>query len=122
MVAARRSFLDSGLYSQLAAEISRCTVDEVEAGEVETGSLSPLTVLDAGCGTGYYCAEVLEACTEAGLDARGFAFDSAPAAAAAAAKAHPGITAFTWDVYRPLPLEDSSIDVILSVFSPQGAR
>lgn len=114
MVAARRSFLDSGLYSQLAAEIARCTVDEVEA-----GTSCPLTVLDAGCGTGYYCATVLEACTEAGIETRGFAFDSAPAAAAAAAKAHPRITAFTWDVYRPLPLEDSSVDVILSVFSPR---
>lgn len=114
MVAARRSFLDSGLYSQLATEISRCTVDEVEA-----GSPAPLTVLDAGCGTGYYCAAVLDAYAEAGLEARAYAFDSAPAAAAAAAKAHPGITAFTWDVYRPLPLEDSSVDVILSVFSPR---
>lgn len=114
MVAARRSFLDSGLYSQLATEIARCTVDEVEA-----GSASPLTVLDAGCGTGYYCAAVLNACAEADVAARAYAFDSAPAAAAAAAKAHPGVTAFTWDVYRPLPLEDSSVDVILSVFSPR---
>ena len=129
MVAARRSFLESGLYSQLAAEISRCTVDEVASteipadqlpsAEVEAGSPAPLTVLDAGCGTGYYCAAVLDAYAEAGLEARAYAFDSAPAAAAAAAKAHPGITAFTWDVYRPLPLEDSSVDVILSVFSPR---
>lgn len=116
MVAARRSFLDSGLYSHLAAEIARCTI-----GQLEAGSPSPLTVLDAGCGTGYYCAAVLEASTEAGIASRAYAFDSAPAAAAAAAKAHPRITAFTWDVYRPLPLEDGSVDVILSIFSPRVA-
>lgn len=132
MVAARRSFLDSGLYSQLAAEVARCTVeeaqsgsalsapaDEVPAAEEPAGSPAPLTVLDAGCGTGYYCAAVLNACAEVGVAARAYAFDSAPAAAAAAAKAHRDITAFTWDVYRPLPLEDSSVDVILSVFSPR---
>ena len=132
MVAARRSFLDSGLYSQLAAEVARYAVeeaqsgsalaapaDEVPAAEEPAGSPAPLTVLDAGCGTGYYCAAVLSACAEAGVAARAYAFDSAPAAAAAAAKAHPRITAFTWDVYRPLPLEDSSVDVILSVFSPR---
>lgn len=132
MVAARRSFLDSGLYSQLAADVARCAVeeaqsgsalavpaDEVPAAEEPAGSPAPLTVLDAGCGTGYYCAAVLSACAEAGVPARAYAFDSAPAAAAAAAKAHPRITAFTWDVYRPLPLEDSSVDVILSVFSPR---
>lgn len=132
MVAARRSFLDSGLYSQLAADVARCAVeeaqsgsalsapaDEVPAAEEPTGSPAPLTVLDAGCGTGYYCAAVLNACAEAGVAARAYAFDSAPAAAAAAAKAHRDITAFTWDVYRPLPLEDSSVDVILSVFSPR---
>lgn len=127
MVAARRSFLDSGLYSQLAAEVARCAVDEAQSGsalaapaaEVPGGSPAPLTVLDAGCGTGYYCAAVLNACAEAGVAARAYAFDSAPAAAAAAAKAHPRITAFTWDVYRALPLEDSSVDVILSVFSPR---
>lgn len=132
MVAARRSFLDSGLYSQLAAEVARCAVEEAQSGsapavpadeapaaEVPAGSPAPLTVLDAGCGTGYYCAAVLNACAEAGMAARAYAFDSAPAAAAAAAKAHPRITAFTWDVYRPLPLEDSSVDVILSVFSPR---
>lgn len=132
MVAARRSFLESGLYSQLAAEIARCTIDEVGIGspaaapdvgtpadEAPAGSPAPLTVLDAGCGTGYYCAAVLDACAEVGTDARAYAFDSAPAAAAAAAKAHRDITAFTWDVYRPLPLEASSVDVILSVFSPR---
>ena len=137
MVAARRSFLDSGLYSQLAAEVARCAVEEAQSGsalaapadevpaaeepaaEEPADSPAPLTVLDAGCGTGYYCAAVLSACAEAGVAARAYAFDSAPAAAAAAAKAHRDITAFTWDVYRPLPLEDSSVDVILSVFSPR---
>lgn len=114
MVQARRRFLDSGLYAPLAAEAARTVADEAEA-----RSRSSLTVLDAGCGTGYYSAAVIEACEAAGCAADVLAFDSAAAAAGAAAKAHPAITAFTWDVYRTLPLPDASVDVVLSVFSPR---
>ena len=51
MVRARRDFLDCGFYVPLA----RAITDEINA-----LFQRPVTLLDAGCGTGFYLSEIIE--------------------------------------------------------------
>ena len=73
-------------------------------------------VVDAGTGTGYYLARVLEgnrACTGLGLDV-------SKAALRRAARAHPRGSAVLTDLWRPLPIRDESAALVLDVFAPRN--
>ncbi|MBO3745875.1 methyltransferase domain-containing protein [Streptosporangiaceae bacterium NEAU-GS5] len=102
MVAARSAFLATGAYQPLASHLARsCT--------------AAAAILDAGAGTGHYLAHALPG------DARGIALDVSKHALKVAAKAHPRIGAVVADVWRPLPVRDESVDVVLNVFAPRNA-
>ena len=58
MVAARRRFLDTGAYEPLRSALCKTVLKYAPEGAV--------SVLDAGCGEGYYTAAVLAALLEAG--------------------------------------------------------
>ena len=77
---------------------------------------APSTVVDAGCGTGYYLAGVLNALPEA----RGLGLDSSTPALRAAARAHPRAGAVACDLFRPLPVASASVDLVLDVFAPRN--
>lgn len=49
MVAARRAFLDAGYYAPIAQAVCRC---------LQQAGCAPETILDVGCGEGYYLAAV----------------------------------------------------------------
>lgn len=105
MVLAREEFLGAGHYAPLAGDLA-----EAAAG-VGAG-----TVLDAGAGTGYYLAAVLDRLPEA----VGVAMDLSKYALRRAARSHPRAGAVVWDVWRPLPVRDASISVVLNVFAPRN--
>ncbi|GAB4100058.1 methyltransferase domain-containing protein [Sinomonas halotolerans] len=105
MVLARERFLGSGHYAPIAAALARACADLPE----------DAAVLDAGAGTGYYLAAVLRA----RRPARAVALDLSPHALRRAARI-PGTAAIVWDLWRPLPLADSCLDAILSVFAPRN--
>ncbi|GAA3310311.1 hypothetical protein GCM10020219_015760 [Nonomuraea dietziae] len=73
-------------------------------------------MVDAGAGTGYYGAAVLDALPEA----TGLAFDISKHAVKRAARAHPRMGAFVADVWRPLPIGDAVADVVMDVFAPRN--
>ncbi|WP_248962958.1 putative RNA methyltransferase [Sphaerisporangium perillae] len=100
MVAARAAFLGAGHYAPLAARLRE--------------SASGGVVLDAGAGTGYYLAEVLRP------DDAGIALDISKHALKRAGRAHPRIGAVVADVWRPLPVKDGCVDVLLNVFAPRN--
>jgi 23S rRNA (guanine745-N1)-methyltransferase len=109
MVAARVEFLDGGHFAPLAGLIA----DRAAAGAPDEGC-----VLDAGAGTGYHLSAVLDR-----LPGRyGVALDISKHALRRAARAHPRIGAFTWDVWRPLPVRTDSVAVLLDVFAPRNAE
>lgn len=114
MVRARDSFLTSGAYAPLRDALSH-TVAEVCLTHAHT------CILDAGCGTGYYLGAVLEALHATGVAATGLGFDTAALAVRLTRRAHPAITAFTWDVFKDFPVRTGAIDVVLDVFSPRNA-
>ncbi|MCC5577181.1 methyltransferase domain-containing protein [Microtetraspora sp. AC03309] len=103
MVAARADFLAAGHYAPLAGRLARLCADADAS-----------VVADAGAGTGYYLAHALPG------RAVGIALDVSRHAIKRAARAHPRIGALVADVWRPLPVRDASVDVLLNVFAPRN--
>ena len=73
-------------------------------------------MLDAGTGTGHYLHAVLQmrSVDAIGLDISKFALRRA-------ARVNPQVVNIVWDIWRPLPVADASVDVILVVFAPRNA-
>jgi 23S rRNA (guanine745-N1)-methyltransferase len=107
MARARLRFLEAGHFAPIRAAVA----------DLATRPPRPsATVLEVGCGTGYYLAGALDAL----LDARGLGLDSSVRALRAAAKAHPRAAAATWDVFRNFPIAPASVDLVLDVFAPRN--
>jgi len=104
MIADRAAFLAEGHYDFIAEALTEAVRDP--------GGL----VLDAGTGTGYYLARVLAATPAA----TGLGIDVSKPALRRAARAHPRASAALADLWRPLPLADASVSVLLNVFAPRN--
>ncbi|MEU8471778.1 methyltransferase domain-containing protein [Streptomyces sp. NPDC029006] len=107
MVRARDRFLSTGAYAPIRTVGARLAADAVSG---------QATVVDVGCGTGYYLAGVLDQLP----CARGLGLDTSVRALRSAARAHERAAAVAWDVFRPFPLADGVVDVVLDVFAPRN--
>lgn len=104
MVQARRRFLQAGYYNAVAGAIA----DHVLAGAEDI-----VSVLDAGCGEGYYLRYLAQHARQQSLQLCGLDI-SKPAVQAAAKKLQPA----AWLVASNarIPVVDGSLDVVLCVF------
>lgn len=109
MVQARTRFLATGTYAPVSQVLTHLAAEAVSTRG---------TVLDAGCGTGYYLAGVLDRLPTA----RGLGLDASVQALRSAARSHERAAAASWDVFRPFPLADQAVDVVLNVFAPPPPR
>ena len=107
MIQARNRFLSTGAYAPIRNVGARLAADAVA---------EQATVVDVGCGTGYYLAGVLDQLP----GARGLGLDTSVRALRSAARAHDRAAAVAWDVFRPFPLADGVADVVLDVFAPRN--
>lgn len=107
MAQARDRFLSTGTYAPLRTAVARLAADTAP---------EQATVVDVGCGTGYYLAGVLARLP----GARGLGLDTSVRALRSAARAHDRVAAVAWDVFRPFPLADGVADVVLDVFAPRN--
>ncbi|MFF9906965.1 putative RNA methyltransferase [Streptomyces olivaceus] len=107
MVQARTRFLATGTYAPVSQVLTHLAAETVSTRG---------TVLDAGCGTGYYLAGVLDRLPTA----RGLGLDASVRALRSAARSHERAAAASWDVFRPFPLADQAVDVVLNVFAPRN--
>ncbi|MFJ9245442.1 putative RNA methyltransferase [Streptomyces sp. NPDC101776] len=107
MVQARNRFLSTGRYAPIHRTLTRMAADVLPARG---------TVVDVGCGTGHYLAGVLDHLP----GTRGLGLDTSARALRSAARAHPRAAAASWDVFRPFPLVDQGVDVVLDVFAPRN--
>ncbi|MFC9253845.1 putative RNA methyltransferase [Amycolatopsis thailandensis] len=107
MVAARVDLLSSGAYLPLADALAKVASEHVGNG----------LIIDAGAGTGYYLAHVLDAVPAA----YGLALDVSAVALRRAARAHTRAGAAVWNLWEPWPVADSSASLILNVFAPRNA-
>lgn len=104
MVQARSRFLATGFYAPLAEALA-ATVLTAPAG----------SLLDAGCGEGYYLRHVLDTAASRGAELSAAALDISKWAVLAAAKRDPRVS---WLVASnsSIPVPDHSIDTLLCVF------
>ncbi|HEV7935052.1 MAG TPA: methyltransferase domain-containing protein [Actinomadura sp.] len=125
MARARADFLGAGHFGSLMRLLADRVQDLVKGQEAERGRTrgavrscadSRPRVVDAGAGTGDYLAAVLDRLPRAS----GIALDISKHALRRAARAHQRIGAVTWDVWRPLPIRDASMDIVLNVFAPRN--
>jgi 23S rRNA (guanine745-N1)-methyltransferase len=103
MVADRDSFLLAGHYAFIADALASYPSDG-------------RPVVDAGTGTGYYLARVLDATYES----VGLGVDVSKAALRRAARAHPRAAAVLADLWRPLPIRSGTAALLLNVFAPRN--
>lgn len=101
MVAARKAFLDAGYYAPIAARVCELLAPQM-----------PQTILDAGCGEGYYLTKVGEAFPSAELWGIDISKDAVRFAAVRNKRAH-WLTATA----AVLPFESGSFDAVLSMFA-----
>jgi 23S rRNA (guanine745-N1)-methyltransferase len=93
----------SGSYAPIRRVVARLAADSLP---------EPGTVVDVGCGTGFYPVGILE--QQPGL--RGLSLDASVGALRSAARAHDRAAVATWDVSRrSFPLGDRVADVVLDV-------
>ncbi len=112
-VRARTTFLRSGYYAPAAEAVVRAVTDYTPVG----GS-----VLDAGCGEGYYSCAVAEAgYSVLGVDLSKFAVEAAAKAARASRPSAEGKgsrTIFAVGSVFALPVQDASFDTVINIFAP----
>ncbi|TFD75388.1 methyltransferase domain-containing protein [Cryobacterium fucosi] len=105
MLDARDEFLAAGWYGPLRDSLAELIVQE-----------NPATVLDVGCGTGYYLRGVLARLP----GTRALGMDLSPVAVARTVAGEDRIDGLVADVWAPIPVRDDSVDVILNVFAPRN--
>lgn len=111
MVEARVNFLSRGHYAPLARAVAAAVVPSL--GEHPA-------VLDSGTGTGHYLRAVLDAAQAAGRPPAALGLDISKFALRRAARLNPEALHVVWDVWRPLPLADDSVDAVTVIFAPRN--
>ncbi|MCL5736734.1 MAG: 23S rRNA methyltransferase, partial [Actinobacteria bacterium] len=121
MVSEREAFLRAGhlagLRDEIATIASSSIVTSPFSGEITARSPGgQACVVDAGAGTGYYLAGVLDR----RADLVGIALDASKFALRRAARAHPRAAAVGCDVWGSLPVRDKCAALVLDVFAPRN--
>ena len=110
MVAARRTFLEAGYYLPLAERVAALVAEHTPSGG---------TVLDAGCGEGYYTEKIERALSAAHGQSRVYAFDISKDAVRRAAKTSRGVTFAVASSYH-MPVSDGTVNTVVNLFSPMA--
>lgn len=112
MVKARRDFLEAGFYNPLMKEIKNVIESEI------TFHSNEVTILDSGCGEGYYSEHALNNLT--GIESNLIGTDISKYAVKHASGKYKNNFYFVSSIYN-LPVKTESTDLILSVFSPNDS-
>lgn len=101
----RQQILEAGFYQVILEAIS----------DLLSNSESAKTILDIGCGEGFYSRKL----QESHADKTFYAFDISKDSIQIAAKSEPNwaVNWFVGDLAR-LPIKDASMDILLDIFSP----
>ena len=101
----RQQILEAGFYQAILEAIS----------DLLASSESAKTILDIGCGEGFYSRKLQESHSEKTF----YAFDISKDSVQIAAKSEPdwAVNWFVGDLAR-LPIKDASMDILLDIFSP----
>jgi len=100
MIQARRAFLNAGHYQPLRDHIAK-----------HLAELSPSSLLDIGCGEGYYTYAFAETARQT------FGLDVSKTAIRIAAKRYPAVQ-FCVASSQHLPFDDNSLDAVVRIYAP----
>lgn len=117
--ASRYRFLQAGYYSHIMEEVVG-TVERLvqeRAAQKQTEDEN-FVVLDAGCGEGYYAAQLSE---RLGSSGQILAFDISTEAIKQAARSPQPVKWMVADITN-IPMKDQSVDCILDVFTPANYK
>jgi 23S rRNA (guanine745-N1)-methyltransferase len=116
MIKSRRRFLDLGLYNRVSDGINEAVADGLPRPEVGRA----FTVLDAGCGEGFYLKQLKEALAIRTAEAFPIDYYGVDISKYAVRTATQRDKTMSWFVASiiDLPFASESLDVVLSVFSP----
>jgi 23S rRNA (guanine745-N1)-methyltransferase len=112
MVASRYAFLGNGHYGPLQQALASAVVPVLRP--------EGAVVLDSGTGTGHYLRAVLDAAAAGGRQASAIGLDISKFALRRAARLNPEAVNLVWDIWRPLPVADNSVDAVTVVFAPRN--
>jgi 23S rRNA (guanine745-N1)-methyltransferase len=122
MLHARRAFLEHGHYQPLATAISTILYDYLKI--ERENSLPYISLLDAGCGEGYYLGQVQEAferqIPDIHIDCIGL--DIAKEAMRMAAKRYKGIHFLVANLKERLVFASDSLSILLNIFAPRNVE
>ena len=110
MVQARRKFLETGYYSPLADALCD-TVEKYFHGG---------TILDAGCGEGYYTNQVADRLSNCGKDTEIYGVDVSKIAVEYASKRGKAVKYLAASVFH-LPIESGSCNMLITLFAPYSS-
>lgn len=108
MATARNRFLSGGYYAPLCSTLAELALQYAPENP---------SILDAGCGEGYYSAAIFDALVKAGNAPRMAGVDLSKHALRRAAKREKSIEFAVASVYD-LPVPDTSADLLFNCFSP----
>ena len=108
MVQARRTFLDNGYYSPLAETLCRTVAKFAKNGD---------TLLDAGCGEGYYTSLVRATFDRSEIAVNMVGIDISKTAVDFAAKREKNVIFAAASIFS-MPVGNSSCDVLMTLFAP----
>lgn len=119
MLRARRAFLEAGYYQPLSDAIDGIVLRHLSTRGTMSGQA---TILDAGCGEGYYLGRLQEALLGAGeFSYRLVGMDISKEAIRIAAKRYPELLFVVADLKQHFVLLDQSINVLLNIFAPRNS-
>ncbi|UZX03466.1 methyltransferase domain-containing protein [Arthrobacter sp. CDRTa11] len=113
MVAARFNFLEGGHYRPLAEAVAAAAAPHLAG--------SGRAVVDSGTGTGHYLRQLLDTVAPATTGLHVIALDISKYALRRAARLNPEAVNLACDVWQPLPVADSAVDVVTVIFAPRNA-
>ncbi len=107
MLACRRDFLSLGHYSPIITELARV---------IENTGLKSITLLDAGCGEGYYTSALKNILKSKEINTDFYGIDVSKDAVMLAARDKE--LSLSVASINALPFADSSFDIVISLFAP----
>lgn len=124
MVRARRRFLDTGAFRPLSDALNHTALEVVSA-RLDLGQHREraLTILDVGCGEGYYVGRLGDYLRQqiGDLPLCLYGMDAAKEAARLGARRHTHVQFFVANVRNTLLFPDNAVQIILNIFAPRDA-
>lgn len=118
MLVARRDFLEQGHYQPLSD-----LINELVSAHFYThlpSSASPLNILDAGCGEGYYLARLQQSLLARNYQARCIGLDISKDAIRMAARRYKQACFVVANIKEWLVFDDDAMRVVLNIFAPRN--